>query len=160
MLIGRYRIQANWGHLAFATLLIVLCMAYLYDAASTSTDIENILLVLPATVMASILYLVILGQEVKLIPKSVSQPKLELQAHRLSPSQLRTPALMVLVGAYLLAMSYSGFDISTFLFIAASLAVQGERRPLVLFGYSAVFAIIVVLGMKALLPFPFPTLIL
>ena len=148
--------STNWGHVAFATFLLVLCVGYLLESASKSTDTQNLLLVLPATGLAAILYLVLLFQELR-----ARRPADEaVAATPFAWSQLKTPAIMLLFGLYMLGLTYTGFDIPTFLFIAGALAVQGERRPLIVFGYPAVFTVIVVWGMQQLLPFPIPTLLL
>ncbi|MEX2643498.1 MAG: tripartite tricarboxylate transporter TctB family protein [Acetobacterales bacterium] len=149
--------STNWGHVAFATFLLVLCLGYLWESASKSTDTENLLLVLPATGLAALLYLILLFQELR--ARRSADEAMEAPAP-FTWSKLKTPAIMFLFGLYMLGLTYAGFDIPTFLFIAGALAVQGERRPLIVFGYPAVFTVIVVWGMQKLLPFPIPTLLL
>lgn len=147
----------NWGHVAFATFLMALCIGYLWESASKSTDTQNLLLVLPATCLSGLLYLVLLFQELRVQrPADAVQPTVG----GITWDKLKTPAIMLLFGLYMLGLTYTGFDIPTFLFIAGALAVQGERRPLIVFGYPAVFTVVVVWGMQQLLPFPIPTVLL
>lgn len=159
MRFGSYRVDANWGLIAFSGVLLLLGVIYFFDAYSTSNDTQNLLLVAPATALLIVIFFVIVKHEIRLTPLQGEGPAAEETGKRFNISMLRTPALMATVGIYILGISYIGFDISTFLFISVSLAIQGERRPLLLVGYSAVFSILVVLGMKALLPFPVPTVL-
>lgn len=155
---GNYRARPDWGHLAFVTAMFGICIAYFFDVISTSTNAQNLLLPLPATFLAAIFYLVVVIREFR--PATDVQQDAPPAERRPAWSWLRTPVLMALVGIYLLAITWTGFDVSTFCFIAACLAVQGECRIAAVLAYSAVFTTIVVLGMRMLLPFPLPTLIL
>jgi hypothetical protein len=158
MQLGNHTARPNWGHLVFVTAMFGICIAYLFDVVHTSTNAQNLLLPVPATFLAAIFYLAVVIRELQ--PAEGARQEAAPAGRHLDWTRLRTPLLMALVGAYLLAISWTGFDVSTFLFIAASLAVQGERRIVIVLAYSAVFATLVVLGMRMLLPFPLPTLVL
>lgn len=160
MRIGNYRLSGNWGLVGFTAGLFAFGCIYFADAYRSSNNIQNLLLVAPAAALAAVLFVVIVVREVRLEPLTDAAPTPRRGWTRSRAEVLRTPALMAAVGVYLAGISYVGFDISTFLFIGGALAIQGERRPLLLVGYSAVFAVLVVLGMKALLPFPMPNLFL
>ena len=57
-------------------------------------------------------------------------------------------------------VTFGGFDIGILLFCAAVMWICGERRALLLIAYPVVVTLVVVLGFRAILPFPMPTLLL
>jgi len=72
----------------------------------------------------------------------------------------RVPVLMVLVGLYVLIVVTVGLaDLATFVFVAVSLMLLGERRPWAVGAYSAAFTVAVVGGLKVMLSYDVPTLL-
>ncbi len=67
-------------------------------------------------------------------------------------------AMAVLAG-FVLSMDWIGFDAATFLFMIALMFLQGERRPLWLSCFPAVFAILVSLFFEYMIPYPMPMLL-
>jgi putative tricarboxylic transport membrane protein len=66
---------------------------------------------------------------------------------------------MALLGVYVLVMDWIGFDAATFLFIAAMMFLQGERRIGWLAGFSLCFAFLVSLFFEYMIPYPMPMLV-
>jgi hypothetical protein len=67
---------------------------------------------------------------------------------------------MAIFALYILSLPVTGFDVGSALFIMIALLADGERRPLFLIAYPAVFAAICTLLFRWLLPYPMTTLIL
>ena len=68
--------------------------------------------------------------------------------------------MLVLMTAYVLSLEAMGMDTATFLFIAASLLLQGERRWQVVMPVSLVSAVLIVWGFGLMTPFPMNNLIM
>ena len=68
-------------------------------------------------------------------------------------------AAMAILGGYILSMDWIGFDVATFLFIAALMFLQGERRIAWLAGFSLVFAFLVSIFFEYMIPYPMPMLL-
>lgn len=155
--------KVDWAHLLVATLILGACIIYLIDARSTSLKIQNLILVQPATIVAVILYLLILPQCIRRVadtPAEISKAAAETTSrHRLTPAEfLRVAALAAAFGFFVFTMEILGFDLSAWIFITIGLLICGERRLLVLIVLPLVFTFLVVLGYKKLIPYPFHTL--
>ena len=72
-------------------------------------------------------------------------------------SAWRAVAFIVAFGLYVGLLEIIGYDVATWLFIAASLVLNGERRPLVIVGFSVVFGSLAVWLFGLLLPYPMLT---
>lgn len=131
-------------------LLAIVVAAYCYDAFQASADILNLILVLPLSVTVLVL--------------CAAQFALSLRADGAAApaTQPVTDVLPVigLFGAYVLSLHWLGFDIGTFLFIAAFLWLQGERRKIWLIAYSLAFAFALSFFFSAMLPYPMPMMLL
>ena len=159
MRIGSYQVKADWGHMALAVSITLFCIWYLFDARTASPNIQNMLLIFPATILAIALFLVIVAQEVKVsrVQGVEARSGASLSFHWPDLDRMRLPLFMGLLGVYVFTMEGVGFDLATFLFLALSLALQGERRWIWLIGFSLVFALFVTWVFKAMIPEPIPT---
>lgn len=188
MRIANRRYRVDWGHLGVVAAIVAICVAYLYDTLTTSLDANNILFVLPASLVSLGLCLVIVPQtferldrtgpkvETNTTPTAATSVETEIKAppgaegetesaesasNGESRSDLaRIFALMAGFGLYVFLLERIGFDVASWLFILLGLAVCGERRPLTLAIYPPVAAALIVLGFHALIPYPLYTLIL
>lgn len=165
MRIGAYRVQAVWGHLGLLAFLAVFVVWYVLDARAASPFIENTILIVPASILALILIVTVVPQTISITRADPeTEPAGERQslrefalAHR---HELRAGMLMLLLGGYVFSAPFIGFDAATFLFLATSLWVVGERRPLIVLGFALALAAVLIAGMQAALTLDLPTLIL
>ena len=152
----------DWGHLAVLVVLAGIAIWYLHDTWSASSRVRNLILVLPASILALGLAAAIAGGVIIRGLKGRGDPALDPDdgiggsaRERLFPL-----ILMAIFALYILSLSVTGFDVGSALFIMIALLADGERRPLFLIAYPAVFAAICTLLFRWLLPYPMTTLIL
>ena len=135
-----------------AVLLVLASLVVLYgiDAYRASSDVLNLILVLPIIVMVLVLCLV--------------QFVIELRDDRAEAPPRESVAdvapFIGLFAVYVLTLQWLGFDIGTMLFVAAFLWLQGERRWHWLIGYSISLSFGLALFFSTMLPYPMPMLIL
>jgi len=151
---GEMRWRVAWGQLALVTALAGLALAYLLDARSVSLSMNNLLLVQPTALFVLALWVVItLGTIRRALPEEGASQRDWL-------SLARVVAMVVAFGVFIATLERIGYDIAITLFVAAGLFIGGERRPLWLILFPAVFAACVTFGFRALVPYPFPTSLL
>lgn len=163
MRIASFRLRAEWGHLAFVVAIAAFCVWYWLDARAASTSTQNLLLIQPAAILALFLCAVIAARLVR-----VERVADEARSGRESAAPpwetlrrtgaLRGVLFAALLGAYVAAVLFTGFDVSTFVFLAAGMFLLGERRPLVLLGFAAFFAAALSYAFKHMLSVPVPTI--
>lgn len=159
------RVAIDWGHLAVATLVLLWCLWYLYDARSASLKISNLILIQPGVIIACILYLLILPQCFRVqaggreaVPGAASDSSPQTAADALSLADfLRIGSLVGAFGVFIYGLEAIGFDVSAFLFILVGLFICGERRWWVLAVFPPVFAYLLVLGFTNLIPYRIET---
>jgi uncharacterized membrane protein len=136
-------------------LIVLLVLAglvaiYCFDAISASTDILNLILVLPVTIIVLALCL---------IQFVVYLPGLRDDGEAVEP--VSDVFLVVgLFASYVISLHWLGFDVGTSLFLGVFLWLHGERRWPWLFGYSISFAFALSLFFSMMLPYPMPMLLL
>ncbi len=166
MRFGNHRYTVDWGHLLVIAMIAVICAAYLRDTLATSTHVNNILFVLPASISALLLSAAIVPQAVRRVAESkVPEPAQKAQAEEDAPSEtwrdLGWIALLVIgFGLFVYSLERIGFDVASWLFITLGLFICGERRILALVLYPPITAALLVFAFKALIPYPMFTLIL
>lgn len=151
-------------------LLLVICFAtvviwYFFDTLGASRRIENMIFIVPVSAVAVVLCGIIIIQILRRIlaarheadatDTAIGTPAPEGSLLR----RLRPGMVAGLFVVYVLSLERVGFDLATFLFVAATLAIQGERQPLIVIGYSFAFAAALTYGFRLLLPYPLETLI-
>jgi len=166
MRIGSVRLHVEWGHLAFVLFMAAFCVWFWLDARAASTNVQNLLVIQPAAIFALLLCAAIAIRLVKIErmdPVEGSPGKHASAASVLRAlwraGELRGILVAALLGAYVFGVPLAGFDLATFLFLAAGMFVLGERRPLFLGGFSALFALALSYGFKVMLSVPVPTLL-
>jgi putative tricarboxylic transport membrane protein len=151
------------GEFAFATFLIAFVGWYFLDASTTSTSVENLILILPVSALCLVLYLVIVAGLWRCRASGAAAGPMDAAAPHDSPDEKtkdrRAVALMGLTCLYVGAMAYLPFDLVTVVYLAMALWLNGERRWPVVGLYSVSFGLFVVLGFQAMLSIPFPTLL-
>ncbi len=143
---NKYRI----ADLVVLLVLASLVTLYGFDAYRASSDILNLILVLPIIAIVLVLCLaqfIIEWRDVK-----AETPARESVAD--------VVPVIGLFAAYVPTLQWLGFDIGTMLFIAAFLWLQGERRWHWLIGYSMSLGFGLALFFSAMLPYPMPMLLL
>lgn len=135
----------------FVLLLLAGAVAvYCYDAMRASTDILNLIVVLPVTVIVLVLCLV-------QFLLSISDARHAGEAEK--PAADVLPVVGLFAG-YVLSLQWLGFDVGSFLFLLAFLWLHGERRWPWLLAYSFSFALALSIFFSKMLPYEMPMLIL
>lgn len=142
----RYR---DWGHLVLVCLIAAATALYLRDAIAASDRAENLILILPAAVLALGLCLIV--AVIALLGTHERQEK---------PPLGNTPVLMGLFALYIVTLPALGLDVGSALFVAAAMLADGERRPVMLLAVPVTFAAAATVLFGALIPYPLPTLVL
>lgn len=156
--------EAQWGHLALMAVFILATGAFLYDTLSQSWRLDNIIVILPV----SILVLLLCAWQIFGIIRmrsgghanlaSAQSPKDDASASETS-ALVRIGLFMGVLGLYVLGLIYFYFDVSTFLFVWLALWVQGEKRYIFGTIYALLLSLLVIWGIKQMVPFPFETLL-
>lgn len=145
-----------------ADLVVLLLLAgfvvfYCLDAAQSSTDMLNLILVLPLSVIVLALCLVQFALDVAIVRRTATASA-EQTADE--PPVVDVLPVAGIFAVYVLSLPWLGFDVGTSLFIAAFLLLQGERRYLWLLAYSIGFAFALSELFSRMLPYPMPMLVL
>ena len=130
--------------------MIALVALYCYDAVRASTDILNLVFVLPVAILTLSLCIAQLSKAYR---------------YNVEPDQPDDRALdrlpvILLFAAYVVSLPWAGFDAGTAVFVFSFLWIHEERRWLPLLGYSAGFAVVVSFFFSKMLPYPLPLLFL
>jgi len=133
-------------------LLVLASLVILYgiDAYRASSEVLNLILILP--IIAIVLVLCLVQFIIELRDVTTEAPERE--------SVKDVAPVIGLFAAYVLTLQWLGFDIGTMLFVAAFLWLQGERRWHWLIGYSISLSFGLALFFSAMLPYPMPMLLL
>lgn len=152
----------DWGHIALLVVLAGIAIWYLHDTWSASSRVRNLILVLPASVLALGLAAGIAGGVIIRGLQGRADPAVEAAESAATSTRERIYPLMLMgiFALYILSLPVTGFDVGSALFVMIALLADGERRPLFLIVYPAVFAAICTLLFRWLLPYPMTTLIL
>ncbi|WP_237214880.1 tripartite tricarboxylate transporter TctB family protein [Falsiroseomonas oryziterrae] len=155
-----YRVQ--WGHVAFLGFIALAIGWYLLDARSVSTSPQNLMFIQPVALFGLGLVLFILPQCLRPArhPAQVPVEADPADEEDEPGGRVRVIAVTAALGVYAVAIPWLGFDIATWLFILATMAICGERRPLHLLAYPAITAFLLVWGFTLIVPFPMPNTLL
>jgi hypothetical protein len=156
------RLRVEWGHLALVAGIAAFCGWYWFDARSASSNVQNLLLIQPAAILALALCAAIAygAVTVERDGPAVAPPEsAATAAPAVRKREWRGVLVAGLLGVHVVAIIPLGFDVATFAFLAAAMYLLGERRPVFLLGYSAVLAVALSYGFKVMLSVPVPTLL-
>lgn len=138
-----------------ADLVVLLILAglvciYCVDTVRASTNVLNLIFVLPITVIVLALCLV---EFLAGAPKSIpTEPERE--------SVTQVLPVIALFAAYVVSLQWLGFDVGTFVFLAAFLRLHGEQRVAWLLAYAISIAFLLSVFFSNMLPYPMPMLLL
>ncbi len=144
----------DWPHLAFASLIAAWCAWYCWDAWSARADVENLILITPATLLALVLFAVIAVGCLR-GARAGATPRKSIAA----ATARRIAGTMALLAGLAFTGPLLGFDVATFVYITASLLLLGERRAAVLILVPLLFCAVEIYGFNSLLVIPLPMLI-
>lgn len=142
--------KLRFADLAVLFVLAGLVTIYGVDSVRSSTQILNLIFVLPVT--GIVLLLCIVRFVFELRDRKNETPKRD--------SVVEIAPVMALFAAYVISLNWLGFDVGTSLFVAAFLWLRGERRWSWLIGYSIALGFGLTLFFSAMLPYPMPMLVL
>ena len=125
--------------IAFALAVAIAILWYLSDAYSASARISNLILILPASVVGVLLVAIVAMQAAMAARRSRAPDAAPHEPPAVSGTDWRVFAIMAGLAVYVFVQDGIGFDLSTFLFVAVSLFVLGERNKYTLILYSVIF---------------------
>jgi hypothetical protein len=158
-LAGRH-IAVDVPHVVFVSAVVGFCAWYLLDARGASTNVQNLLLIEPISILVFVLYVFILRDAITI--ERPAGPLLAMPAPRepLTPRfRQRIFGSMALLGLYVLTMAEIGFDLATFLYVLATLFLLGERRIAVLLPVPLLFCALAIYAFGTILSLPVPLLV-
>jgi hypothetical protein len=149
-------IEVDAPHLAFATAIAGWSAWFCQDAWRAQHDVENLILIVPASAAALVLYAFVAAGCFRAIPRG----QVPVPARRpLEPGiGVKIVGTMAMLGAYALAGPLIGFDVATFAYILAMLLFLGERRIVILVLVPVLFCAVVIYSFGTLLATPLPLL--
>jgi hypothetical protein len=163
----RAQYEVDWGHLAFVLVMAGAVVWYLLDTVSISISTNNLLFVAPVGGLALLLCLLVIPQcfrpaGAKAEPSETASITGKVQGE--SPSGkwdlLRIGGVSVSLVFLVALLNPIGFDGAILLFSGAVMWICGERKLLPLIIYPLVVTLVIVLGFRAILPFPMHTIVL
>ena len=157
--IGRYRIRADGGHLAFATALTAFIAWYGYSTYEAARATADLLLILPGTVFMLLLYGLLLLKEIRVEGSAREQP---VSLARGGAERSLLVKQWIYVGAmagFLIVAPLAGIEIGSFAFTAATLWLLGSNRIFFNVALSAVFALFISYVFVHLLGLPIGSLV-
>lgn len=141
--------RTPWPDMLFAAALAAGCLWYLWDSYSVSARTANLLLVLPASLLAVGLCGAVILEDVLAARKTAARARAAAAAEAPDrtpdaapgrpPVEWRVVATMVLLAVYVFALVPLGFDVATFAYVAAMLVVLRQSGWIFILVYSAAF---------------------
>jgi hypothetical protein len=153
-LAGR-KIAVDVPHLAFATGIAAWIAWFCWDAWRSSPNIENLILIVPGSAAAVILYLFVAAGCFRAADDAAVQ--------EISPRKplaigvgVKVAGSMALLAALVVTGPLIGFDVASFVYMLAMMAFLGERRIAVLLLGPLLFCVAVIYCFNKLLATPLP----
>lgn len=145
-------------HLGFATAIATWCVWFCQDAWRAQRDVENLILILPASLLAVALYVFVAAGCFRIVSGPVQDAVTPRRP--LGPGMARKiVGTMALLVSYVIAAPLIGFDVVSFAYILAMLWFLGERRIGVLLLVPALFCEIAIYCFNTILATPLPLLL-
>lgn len=153
-------IKQHIGEIFITTFLLLLVIWYATDAFTASQQVENLLLIVPIGILTISLTSIALFQLFKKIRIQTPEKTDEIEEKQKSEKEGNKIIFisMFLYLIYGLAIIPIGFDVATFIFIAAMMFLQGERKLGLLIIYPLIFSVLVSTFFSAMIPYPMPML--
>lgn len=172
MRLGPWKVEVELGHLALIIVIAAVTLFYLADTLQVSTNTNNIILVVPVSLLVLGLCLLVITQSIHLrrldttdevtIPTSSNkaEEQEEFEQEQSPRDLLRAFMLLLGVGALVALYPIIGLDTATLIFMVFALLLLGVRGWIFIPAYAVIFTFVVVGGASWLLPYPFATLLL
>lgn len=146
-------------HIAFATGLAGWAVWYCWDAWHANASVENMIMILPVSAIALVLYFFVIAGSIKRVGQANEQIVSSREPHS-RRTAIRIAGSMALLAAFVVAAPLVGFDVASFLYMLLMIVFLGERRILVLAIFPLLFTVVVIYCFGTLLATPLPVLIL
>lgn len=144
---------------AFATCLAGWVAWYCWNAWLASAEVENLILIVPVSAIAIVLYIFVVASSFKRVSKA--EEVVAAQQETVSAkTAIKILGSMLLLGGFVVAGPYIGFDVATFLFMLLMMVFLGERRPVALVVVPLLFSVTVIYCFGTLLATPLPMLLI
>lgn len=153
------KIVVDIWQLAFATGISSWVGWYCWDAWHASSATANMILILPVSGAAIVLFFFVAAGCLKAVEGAVSRPELPRDLSTRA-SAVRVAGSMLLFVAFVVIGPVVGFDVACFAFLLAMLVFLGERRILVLLLFPLLFTVAVIFCFGTLLASPLPVMFL
>jgi len=151
------KIAVDLPHFVFATGIAAWSGWFCWNSWRSSPDVENLILIVPVSAGAVLLYLFVAASCFKIIDidqteGSGASPREPL----VRADVIKVAVSMALLAAFVVAGPTIGFDVASFTYMLAMMAFLGERRILVLLLVPLVFSVTVIYCFSSLLGTPLP----
>jgi putative tricarboxylic transport membrane protein len=147
-------IAVDLPHLAFVTVIGAWSAWFCSDAWHSNAGVENLILIVPVSAAAVILYLFIAARCFSFADESA--PAASPREPLARGIGFKVAVSMALLAAFVVTGPWIGFDVASFLYIFATMAFLGERRILVLLLVPLVFCVAAIYCFNDLLQTPLP----
>src|SRR5258708_2079621 len=134
--LGGSKIAVDVPHLAFVTAIVAWCLWFFRDTWLAQADVENLILIAPASIAAGLLYLFVAAGCFRIVGHT---DDFEARRPLGSGAGVKIAGTMALLAALVIAGPLVGFDVASFVYILATLLLLGERRIIVLLLVPALF---------------------
>jgi hypothetical protein len=154
---GGQKIAIDVPHLTFVTGIGGWSAWFCWDAWHASPEVENLILIVPISAAAILLYLFVAAQCFRPVDAPVARESRPRKP--LAPGMgVKIAGSMALLAGFVVAGPLVGFDIASFFYMLGMMAFLGERRMLVLLLVPMVFCAVVIYCFNTLLATPLPLL--
>ena len=169
--------RIDFGHLMLVIFIEGAVIWYFYDAYTASSNIQNIILIAPASIIVIFLGLIVLYQIFRSDSIRVTDSTPLSQTHQRKPaddipqsldqlkeaafltSRFRTLIFILIFGLYIFFLDIIGFDIATYLFLGIIMVLQGERRVWLIVAYSLLFGTVTIWFFGLMIPYEMFTIL-
>lgn len=155
--IAGQRFGVDLPHLTFVTVIVAWCIWYGFDAWSAQKTTSNLIMIVPATIGAAILYFFVAASCFKRV-----DPTEEVAVGERGPLEkgkgLKIAVTMAMLLAFVIIGPTVGFDIACFLYIGGMLLFLGERRLVPLIATPLIFCLLAIYCFSQILYTPLPLL--
>ena len=154
--------RATWGHIALLAGFAAFIVWYVADSFLASSQITNLLLIVPVGGLALFIAAMLLVQTgMALRSNARGRPGAPEAPAEQAPWRHRYGPMASMIGMviYVVGLPWAGFDLATACFVAANMWIYGERNLVMIAGYACAFGAAVAAAMRYLLFVPIPTLL-
>src|SRR5258708_16537699 len=137
--LGGNKIAVDAPHLAFVTAIVAWCVWFCRDAWLAQADVENLIMIVPASIAAGILYVFVAAGCFRVVGHT---DNFETRRPLDSGVGVKIAGTMALLAALVIAGPLIGFDIAAFVYILSTLLFLWARRISVFLIVPALFCIV------------------